>query len=38
MLDRFAGKAPLIDKNACRAYAERSRVGLEERLAQERKQ
>lgn len=33
--DRLAGKAPLIDRNACKAYADRGRAALDERLAKE---
>ena len=33
--DRLAGKAPLADRNACRAYAERATVALDQRLAKE---
>jgi len=33
--DRLAGKAPLIDRNACRDYAQRGREALEARLAKE---
>ena len=35
LYDRLAGKAPLIDRNACSNYAERGRKGLDERLAKE---
>lgn len=33
--DRLAGKAPLIDRSACKAYADRGRKALDERLAKE---
>lgn len=33
--ERLAGKAPLIDRNACKAYADRGRAALDERLAKE---
>lgn len=33
--DRLAGKAPLIDRNGCRDYAQRGRAALDERLAKE---
>ena len=33
--DRLAGKAPLIDRNGCKAYADRGRAALDERLAKE---
>jgi metallo-beta-lactamase class B len=33
--DRLAGKAPLADRNTCRAYAERATVALDQRLAKE---
>ena len=36
LYDRLAGKAPLIDRNACKAYADRGRKALDERLAKER--
>jgi metallo-beta-lactamase class B len=33
--DRLAGKAPLADRNACRAYADRASSALDKRLAKE---
>ena len=33
--ERLAGEAPLIDRNACKAYADRGRAALDERLAKE---
>lgn len=33
--DRLAGKAPLVDRNACATYATNGRKGLEARLAKE---
>jgi metallo-beta-lactamase class B len=36
LLERLEGKAPLIGPGQCRAYAERGRVGLQQRLADER--
>jgi metallo-beta-lactamase class B len=33
--DRLYGKAPLVDRNACKAYAVRGRAALDERLAKE---
>ncbi len=36
LYDRLAGRAPLIDRNACKAYADRGRKALDERLAKER--
>jgi metallo-beta-lactamase class B len=35
MVDRLAGKAPLLDRSACAAYAQKGRAGLDERLAKE---
>ena len=35
LYDRVAGKAPLVDRNACKAYSERGLKALEERLAKE---
>ena len=35
LYDRLAGKAPLIDRSACRDYAQRGRAALDERLAKE---
>ena len=35
MIDRMAGRAPLIDPNACRAYADALDKKLDERLAKE---
>jgi metallo-beta-lactamase class B len=35
LYDRLAGKAPLVDRNACRAYAERATAALSQRLAKE---
>jgi metallo-beta-lactamase class B len=32
---RLAGNAPLIDRGACRDYAQRGRAALDERLAKE---
>ncbi len=35
LYDRLAGKAPLIDRSACKDYARRGRAALDERLAKE---
>ena len=35
LYDRLAGKAPLIDRSACKDYAQRGRAALDERLAKE---
>ena len=35
LIDRLAGKAPLINHGACAAYAERGQVALDKRLADE---
>jgi metallo-beta-lactamase class B len=35
LYDRLAGNAPLIDRSACRDYAQRGRAALDERLAKE---
>lgn len=35
LYDRLAGKAPLVDRNACKAYAARGRAALDDRLAKE---
>lgn len=35
MIERFAGRAPLIDQTACQAYAESIRARLDARLAKE---
>jgi metallo-beta-lactamase class B len=35
LYDRLAGNAPLIDRGACRDYAQRGRAALDERLAKE---
>jgi metallo-beta-lactamase class B len=35
LYDRLAGKAPLVDGNACKAYSERGLKGLSDRLARE---
>ena len=35
LYDRLAGKAPLVDRNACKAYSERGLKALDERLAKE---
>ena len=35
LIDRMAGRAPLDDPNACRAYAEARGKDLDERLAKE---
>jgi metallo-beta-lactamase class B len=35
LLDRLAGKAPLIEAGSCAAYAARGRAGLDQRLARE---
>jgi metallo-beta-lactamase class B len=35
MIDRMAGRAPLIDPNGCKAYADMLDKRLDERLAKE---
>jgi metallo-beta-lactamase class B len=35
LYDRLAGKAPLVDRNGCKAYSERGLKALDERLAKE---
>jgi metallo-beta-lactamase class B len=35
LYDRLAGKTPLIDRSACKDYAQRGRAALDERLAKE---
>jgi metallo-beta-lactamase class B len=35
LYDRLTGKAPLADRNACRAYADRATKALDQRLAKE---
>jgi metallo-beta-lactamase class B len=37
-IDRLDGKAPLIDSGACKAYADKARAALDERLAKEKAQ
>jgi metallo-beta-lactamase class B len=35
LYDRLSGKAPLVDRNGCRDYAERAMTALDQRLAKE---